>query len=73
MGTLKFYSARDWEFEGLTLMRIKGLKCNSAGDWEFEDLTLARILKFDSTGDMYFKVLATLGIQMMYCRGFLLE
>ena len=40
----------------LNLMRIKGLKYDSAGDWEFEVLTLARILKFNSAGDMFFKV-----------------
>ena len=71
--TQSFYSAGDWKFENLTLVGIKGLKYNSAGDWEFEDSTLARILKFNSAGGMYFKVLAPLGIWMMFCRGFFLE
>ena len=57
----------------LTRMRFKGLKYDSAGDWESEVSTLVRILKFNSAGDTFFKVLAPLGIQMMYYRRFLLE
>ena len=71
--TQSFYSAGNLEFEDLTLVRIKDLKYNSAGDWEFVDLTLTGILKFNSARDMHFKVLAPLGIWMMYWGGFLLE
>ena len=45
IGSLKF---RLWWW-------IKGLKHDSTGDWEPEVSTLVRILKFNSTGDMYFK------------------
>ena len=45
----------------------------STGDREFRDLTLMGILKLNSVGDIYSKVLALLRSRMMYCRGFLME
>ena len=44
-----------------SLLGVCSSKFCFAGDWEFENLTLMGILKFNSVGDMFFKVLVPLG------------